>query len=60
MIGDAWSDLQAGFAAGIRTNVLVQTGRGQEQLLLSKPAELGHVQVYVTLADAMKALVKIP
>jgi D-glycero-D-manno-heptose 1,7-bisphosphate phosphatase len=32
MIGDALTDIQAGQAAGIPTNILVKTGRGQEQL----------------------------
>jgi D-glycero-D-manno-heptose 1,7-bisphosphate phosphatase len=32
MIGDALTDIQAGSAAGIKTLILVKTGRGQEQL----------------------------
>ncbi len=31
MIGDAITDIQAGFAAGIKTLILVRTGRGSEQ-----------------------------
>ncbi len=37
MIGDAWSDLQAGQTAGVRQSILVTTGRGKEQLLLPRP-----------------------
>jgi len=37
MIGDAWSDLQAGQMAGVRQSILVRTGRGKEQLLLPRP-----------------------
>ena len=33
MIGDAWSDVQAGEAAGLRGTILLRTGRGPEQLL---------------------------
>jgi D-glycero-D-manno-heptose 1,7-bisphosphate phosphatase len=32
MIGDAWSDVQAGEAAGMRGTILLRTGRGVEQL----------------------------
>ncbi len=32
MIGDAWSDVQAGEAAGIHGAILLKTGRGAEQL----------------------------
>jgi D-glycero-D-manno-heptose 1,7-bisphosphate phosphatase len=57
MIGDAWSDLHAGYAAGIRTNVLVLTGRGQEQLLLPRPKEIQEVKIFASLAEALRALV---
>jgi D-glycero-D-manno-heptose 1,7-bisphosphate phosphatase len=57
MVGDAWSDLLAGFNAGIRQNVLVLTGRGQEQILLPKPPELEPMLVYDTLAQAVEALI---
>jgi hypothetical protein len=49
--------MQAGQAAGIPTNILLQTGRGKEQLFLPRPADLGEVLVYPTLADALKVLV---
>lgn len=37
MIGDAWTDLQAGVAAGAMAIGLVRTGRGAHQLTLPKP-----------------------
>ena len=36
MIGDAWSDVQAGEAAGMRGTILLKTGRGTEQLLQAR------------------------
>ena len=57
MIGDAWSDLLAGYHAGIRQNVLVRSGRGQEQILLPKPAGLESVLIYDTLAQVLEALI---
>jgi D-glycero-D-manno-heptose 1,7-bisphosphate phosphatase len=36
MIGDAWSDVQAGQMAGVRQAILLKTGRGREQLLKSR------------------------
>jgi D-glycero-D-manno-heptose 1,7-bisphosphate phosphatase len=56
LIGDAWSDLQAGQSAGIRHNVLVRTGLGQEQSMLQRPAGLEGVPVYDTLAQALDGL----
>jgi D-glycero-D-manno-heptose 1,7-bisphosphate phosphatase len=57
MIGDAWSDVQAGVAAGVRTNALVLTGRGAEQLLLPRPAMTGTVKIFPSLSDALTTLV---
>lgn len=56
MIGDAWTDLQAGFAAGIPTLSLVLTGRGQEQLKLKRPSELVGTYVHLDLYDALYSL----
>jgi D-glycero-D-manno-heptose 1,7-bisphosphate phosphatase len=36
MIGDAWSDVQAGAAAGMQGTILLKTGRGTEQLLQAR------------------------
>jgi histidinol-phosphate phosphatase family protein len=40
MIGDAWSDLIAGQAAGVQKLILVKTGRGNEQFLNPPPPGL--------------------
>jgi D-glycero-D-manno-heptose 1,7-bisphosphate phosphatase len=57
MIGDAWSDMLAGFNAGIPRNILVRTGRGAEQERLPRPAQLSPVPVYDTLRDALNDLI---
>jgi D-glycero-D-manno-heptose 1,7-bisphosphate phosphatase len=57
MIGDAWSDLQAGRSAGIPQTVLVRTGRGQEQSLLPRPAGLESALIFETLSDVLENLV---
>jgi D-glycero-D-manno-heptose 1,7-bisphosphate phosphatase len=38
LIGDALTDIQAGSAAGVKTLILVKTGRGQEQITSSQSA----------------------
>jgi len=44
MIGDAWSDVQAGQRAGVAGSILLKTGRGTEQLLQPCPEEItGHL-----------------
>ncbi len=63
MIGDAWSDVQAGHAAGIRQSILVQTGRGREQLALSHPITIPEPLICDNLAhalDKIAALDKFP
>jgi D-glycero-D-manno-heptose 1,7-bisphosphate phosphatase len=57
VIGDAWSDLLAGQAAGIPTRVLVRTGRGQAQLLVPRPPELDSYLLYNTLDEALLDLI---
>jgi D-glycero-D-manno-heptose 1,7-bisphosphate phosphatase len=56
MIGDAWSDLLAGQAAGIPNLIMVRTGRGWEQSRENPPRELGSFQIFDTLADALASL----
>jgi D-glycero-D-manno-heptose 1,7-bisphosphate phosphatase len=53
MIGDAWSDLQAGQMAGVRQSILVRTGRGKEQLLLPRPESIVN---YLIFDDLIRAL----
>ena len=56
MIGDAWSDVQAGQSAGVRHTILLRTGRGTEQLLQPCPEELtGHL-IFDNLPMAFDAI----
>jgi D-glycero-D-manno-heptose 1,7-bisphosphate phosphatase len=56
MIGDAWSDLLAGQAAGLSGLVMVKTGRGAEQLLRSQPETLKDYHVYDDISKALSAI----
>lgn len=58
MIGDAITDLQAGFAAGIPTVALVQTGRGSEQASSPEASSLPPFLVYADLLRAIEDLVR--
>jgi D-glycero-D-manno-heptose 1,7-bisphosphate phosphatase len=59
MIGDAWSDLQAGQRAGVRHTILLKTGRGSEQLLQPCPEEItGHL-IFDNLLLAFDAIFSI-
>jgi D-glycero-D-manno-heptose 1,7-bisphosphate phosphatase len=53
MIGDAWSDVQAGQAAGMRQIILVKTGRGTEQLLQPRPDNISDPLIFDDLPQAM-------
>jgi len=56
MIGDAWSDLQAGQRADVRRTILLKTGRGSEQLLQPCPEDItGHL-VFDNLLLAFDAI----
>ena len=56
MIGDAWTDLLAGQAAGVSQIALVLTGRGRQQLALQQPLELKDAPVYLDLSAALTDL----
>jgi D-glycero-D-manno-heptose 1,7-bisphosphate phosphatase len=56
-IGDALSDLLAGQAAGVKQTILVLTGRGKAQSLLSKPEYLKPYLTYDSLSDALSDLI---
>ena len=56
MIGDAWSDLQAGQRAGVRHTILLRTGRGAEQLLQPCPEELVDHLIFNDLPMAFDAI----
>jgi D-glycero-D-manno-heptose 1,7-bisphosphate phosphatase len=56
MIGDAWSDVQAGLAAGLQRAILVRTGRGAEQLVQPHPENITDHLVFDDLPQAMNAI----
>jgi D-glycero-D-manno-heptose 1,7-bisphosphate phosphatase len=59
MIGDAWSDLLAGQAAGVRGVVMVRTGRGEEQLLQTHPENLKDHLIFDDLSKALEAIIQL-
>jgi D-glycero-D-manno-heptose 1,7-bisphosphate phosphatase len=56
MIGDAWSDVQAAQAAGMRQTILVKTGRGAEQLLQLRPDNISDYLIFDDLPQALGAI----
>lgn len=56
LVGDALTDIQAGQNAGVSTNVLVQTGRGAQQLLLPDAQLLAPFHVYDNLEKVVGAI----
>lgn len=56
MIGDAWSDVQAGQLAGVRQAMLLKTGRGQEQLSQSRPNDVVKPLIFDNLMLALEAI----
>jgi D-glycero-D-manno-heptose 1,7-bisphosphate phosphatase len=58
LIGDALSDVLAGQAAGVRSAVLLRTGRGASQELIAASETLKPFLTYDTLFDALADLVK--
>ena len=60
IIGDAWTDLQAGFSAGLKQAALLKTGRGRQQLALATPPDLSDAPVFDNLSDALNTLVGWP
>ena len=56
MIGDAWSDVQAGQTAGVPHTILLKTGRGREQLAQSRPAGIASHLIFDNLTVAFNAI----
>ena len=56
MIGDAWSDVQAGEAAGTRGAILLKTGRGIEQLRETFPGKITGNLVFDNLPLALESI----
>jgi D-glycero-D-manno-heptose 1,7-bisphosphate phosphatase len=59
MIGDAWSDVQAGEAAGLQGTILLKTGRGTEQLLHARPEKTKGNLVFDNLPLAFEGIFSI-
>ena len=59
MIGDAWSDVQAGAAAGTQGTILLKTGRGVEQLLQAQSEKITGNLVFDNLPLALDAIFSI-
>jgi len=59
MIGDAWSDVQAGEAAGMRGTILLRTGRGAEQLRQARLETMRSNLVFDNLPLAFEAILSI-
>ena len=59
MIGDAWSDVQAGETAGLRGTILLRTGRGTEQLLQARLQTVTGNLVFDNLPLAFEAILSI-
>jgi len=57
LIGDAYSDLLAGQAAGLHQTALVLTGRGAAQIRQWKPRRLKPFLTFDSLSQALAALV---
>jgi D-glycero-D-manno-heptose 1,7-bisphosphate phosphatase len=56
MIGDAWSDLQAGQSAGIYESILLRTGRGAEQSSTFRPENIARHLIFDNLHQALTAI----
>lgn len=52
MVGDAWTDLLAGQAAGVESTIMVRTGRGAAQLEKPQP---GEIRPFVVCDDVFEA-----
>jgi len=59
MIGDAWSDVQAGEAAGMRGTILLKTGRGTEQFAQARLERMTSNLVLDDLPSAFEAILSI-
>lgn len=57
MIGDAWSDVQAGQAAGVRGAIILKTGRGTEQLSMAHPKNIEDHLICDNLSHALEMII---
>ena len=56
MVGDAWTDVQAGQAAGVRGEIIVKTGRGVDQLSMHLPKGIGNYLICEDLSQALATI----
>jgi D-glycero-D-manno-heptose 1,7-bisphosphate phosphatase len=56
MIGDAWSDVQAGRTAGVQQTILLTTGRGRDQLILPPREHIASPLIFGSLPLAFDAI----
>jgi len=56
IIGDAWTDVQAGQAAGVQGMIIVRTGRGFDQLSKPRPDGLGDYLICDDLPQALSTI----
>jgi D-glycero-D-manno-heptose 1,7-bisphosphate phosphatase len=52
MVGDAWTDILAGQAAGVEGSIIVRTGRGAAQLNQPQPSEIQPFHVCENVLEA--------
>lgn len=57
MIGDAWSDVQAGQSAGVQKAILLKTGRGKSQLSQFRPDNISNYLIFDNLPQALDEIV---
>ncbi len=58
MIGDAWTDIQAGQSAGVRGTIILKTGRGTDQLTLPIPDDVADFLVCDNLLQAIEIILE--
>lgn len=57
MVGDAWTDVMAGQAAGVEGTIMVRTGRGAAQLERKQPGEVRPFVICEDIFDAFNHIV---
>jgi len=56
MVGDALSDVEAGLAAGVKSSLIVCTGRGAAQLQMPEAAHIHPLVVFPSLTEVTRAI----
>lgn len=58
MVGDAWTDVQAGQTAGVQGAIILKTGRGVEQLSMVQPNGVGEHLICNNLSHAIETILE--